>query len=110
MSVRKKKLSKSLRRFASEAQERVFWSVRQASDDVDWSSAERVLLPELKPSTVTISLNLSESLLSDLKLLAKKRAVPYQSLLKRFLAERVEAELRHAFQPSAHTGRLQSST
>jgi predicted DNA binding CopG/RHH family protein len=62
---------------------------------VDWGRAKLVSFPNLKPSTRTISLRLPESLIENLKVLANKRDVPYQSLLKIFLAERVEAELGH---------------
>ena len=65
-----------------------------SSDYIDWSSAKKAIFPRLKPSTKTISLRLPEILLEDLKYLANKRDVPYQSLLKVFLAERVEDELR----------------
>jgi predicted DNA binding CopG/RHH family protein len=80
--------------FRSEDRERDFWAEQDSSDYVDWSSAEKVVFPQLKPSTKTISLRLPEALLEDLKYLANKRDVPYQSLLKIYLAERVEDELR----------------
>jgi predicted DNA binding CopG/RHH family protein len=63
-------------------------------DFFDTSSARRVILPNLKPSVKTISIRLPEMMLEQLKLLANKRDVPYQSLLKMFLAERLDAELR----------------
>lgn len=78
--------------FASEAEERAFWETADSADYVDWSAAERVRLPNLKPSTATISLRLPESMLEELKVLANQRDVPYQSLLKVFLAERLAAE------------------
>ena len=80
--------------FDSEDQEGEFWATHDSTDYLDWSKARRVTLSSLKPSTKTISVRLPESLLDDLKLLANKRDVPYQSLLKVFLAERVEEELR----------------
>ena len=64
--------------------------------DMDWSNAETPSFPKLKPSTQTISLRLPEPLLDDLKRLANKRDVPYQSLLKTFLADRIEAEMHPA--------------
>lgn len=70
------------------------WSTHDSTDYVDWSQAQRVTFGRLKPSTQTISIRLPEALLDDLKLLANKRDVPYQSLLKIFLAERVAQELR----------------
>jgi len=81
-------------RFDNEAQEQEFWSTHDSTDYVDWSQATRVTFGRLKASTQTISLRLPEALLEDLKLLANKRDVPYQSLLKIFLAERVTQELR----------------
>jgi predicted DNA binding CopG/RHH family protein len=78
--------------FASEADERAFWQAHDTTEYVDWSRAERVRLPNLKPSTATISLRLPESMLEELKVLANQRDVPYQSLLKVFLAERLAAE------------------
>ncbi len=80
-------------KFNSEARERAFWADQDSTDNVDWSSAKKVVFPQLKPSTTTISLRLPETLLEELKYLANKRDVPYQSLLKIFLAERVEDEL-----------------
>ena len=78
--------------FASEAEERAFLEEHDTTDYVDWSVAEHVRLPNLKPSTATISLRLPEGMLEELKVLANQRAVPYQSLLKVFLAERLAAE------------------
>lgn len=85
---------KAVPEFRSEELERDFWAEHDSSDYLDWSSAEKVVFPQLKPSTKTISLRLPEALLEDLKYLANKRDVPYQSLLKIYLAERVEDELR----------------
>ncbi len=80
--------------FASEADERRFWETHDSVGYVDWSRASVVSLPNLKPSTETISLRLPAPLLSDLKALANKRDVPYQSLLKVFVADRVAEEWR----------------
>lgn len=85
---------KPIPEFDSEEQERQFWAEHDSTEYVDWSRAERRVLTRLKPSTKTISLRLPEALLEELKLLANKRDVPYQSLLKLYLAERVEKELR----------------
>ena len=85
---------KQIPRFDSEGQERDFWATHDSTEYVDWSTAKRVTLANLKPSTKTISIRLPESLLEELKLLANKRDVPYQSLLKLFLAERIAQELR----------------
>ncbi len=81
-------------KFESEDQERDFWATHDSTEYVDWSQARRVTFAHLKPSTKTIALRLPESLLEELKLLANKRDVPYQSLLKIFLAERVARELK----------------
>lgn len=90
----KKKPLKPTPRFDNEAQEQEFWSAHDSTDYVDWRKAQRVTFRRLKPSTQTISIRLPEALLEDLKVLANKRDVPYQSLLKIFLAERVAQELR----------------
>ena len=79
--------------FESEDAEREFWATHDSTEYVDWSRARPVTFPDLKPSTKTISLRLPEALLANLKMLAHKRDVPYQSLLKIFLAERIEQEL-----------------
>ena len=84
---------KSIPKFKNEDQEREFWSSHDSTEYIDWHDAERVILPNLKPSLKTISLRLPESLLNELKLLANKKDVPYQSLLKMFLAERIQFEL-----------------
>lgn len=78
--------------FKSEDAEREFWSSHDSTDFVDWSKAKRVVFPSLKPSTKTISLRLPESIIAALKVIANKRDVPYQSLLKVFLAEKIEEE------------------
>ncbi len=84
---------KKVPRFKSEDKERDFWAGANSSDYVDWSKAKRVVLPNLKPSLKTISLRLPEIMLAELKLLANKRDVPYQSLIKIFLSERLAKEL-----------------
>ncbi len=81
-------------KFKNEDEEREFWATHDSTEFVDWTEAKRVVLPNLKPSIKTISLRLPESMLEELKLLANKRDVPYQSLLKVFLAERIEEELK----------------
>jgi len=80
-------------KFKSEREERLFWSKRDSTDFFDWSKAKRAKFPELKPSTRTISLRLLQRLIDELKILANKRDIPYQSLLKSFLSERVKEEL-----------------
>ena len=80
--------------FASEDEERRFWADHDSTEFVDWAGVRPVVLSNLRPSTRTISLRLPEHMIEELKLLANKRDVPYQSLLKMFLAERIEDELR----------------
>ena len=87
-------MKKQLPKFKNEDQEREFWSSHDSTDYIDWDSAEELVLPNLKPSLKTISLRLPEHLLNELKFLANKKDVPYQSLLKMFLSERVHSELR----------------
>lgn len=87
-------MKKALPRFKSEEQEREFWASHDSTEFVDWRKGKRVALPNLKPSLQTISLRLPKPMLERLKLLANKRDVPYQSLLKMFLAERLKAELQ----------------
>jgi predicted DNA binding CopG/RHH family protein len=79
---------KPLPEFRTEAEERLFWEANDSSSHVDWSKAERVRLPNLKPSTTSISLRLPVSLLDSIKIAANKRDVPYQSLIKAWLAEK----------------------
>ena len=79
---------KSIPKFRSETQQRRFWETHDSSDYVDWSKAERVRLPNLKPSTTSISLRLPVTLLERIKVAANKRDVPYQSLIKTWLADK----------------------
>ena len=76
-------------RFASEAEERAYWERHDSSDHVDWGQARRVRMPNLKPSTISISLLVPVGLLERIKMEANRRAVPYQSLIKIWLAEKV---------------------
>src|SRR5688572_5695990 len=94
---------KRIPQFRTEEQEREFWSTRDSADYVDWSQAREVTLPNLRPSLKTISLRLPAALLAELKLIANKRDVPYQSLLKTFLAERVREELTAATRRTTRT-------
>ncbi len=77
-------------KFDDEAEERQFWETHDSSDYVDWSKAKQVSLPNLKPTTTSISLRLPSSLLDQIKIAANKRDVPYQSLIKTWLAEKVK--------------------
>ena len=86
-------MRKRIPKFKSEDKEREYWAKQDSTDVLDWKKAKKVVLPNLKPSVKTISLRLPESMLEELKLLANKRDVPYQSLLKIFLSERIDEEL-----------------
>ena len=81
---------KPIPKFESEADERAFWETHDSGDYVAWDNAVRVRLPNLKPSTTAISLRLPVPLLERIKIAANKRDVPYQSLIKTWLAEKME--------------------
>jgi predicted DNA binding CopG/RHH family protein len=83
-----RKKAKTIPKFRNEAEERRFWETHDSGDHIDWSKAERVRLPNLKPSTTSISLRLPVTLLDRIKVAANKRDVPYQSLIKTWLAEK----------------------
>lgn len=95
MSKRKEKKAK-IPNFENEEQEQAFWATHDSADYIDWQQAERVRLSNLQPTTRTISIRLPETMIERLKMLANKRDIPYQSLLKIFVAERLEKELRGA--------------
>ncbi len=80
-------------KFKTEAEERKFWEEHDSADYLDWSKAEKVSMPNLKPSTKTISLRLPESLLESIKIEANRRDMPYQSLIKAWLADDVKQNL-----------------
>ena len=79
--------------FSLEEEERKFWENNDSADYIDWAKDQKTILPNLRPSTKTISIRLPEMMLQELKLLANKRDIPYQSLLKLFLSEKIEQEL-----------------
>lgn len=83
---------KQIPKFKNEEEERDFWLKHDSSDYIDWAEAKSVSFPNLKPSTQSISLRLPKNLLEDIKVLANKKDVPYQSLMKIYLSERVEEE------------------
>ncbi len=83
---------RKLPKFKNEKDEFAFWANHDSTEYVDYSKAKRILFPKLKPSTRTISIRLPESLIEHLKVLANKRDLPYQSLLKMYLIEKVEQE------------------
>ncbi len=87
-------MRKRLPKLAGEDRERDFWATHDSTAYLDWKKAKRLTLPNLKPSLKTISIRLPASMIEDLKGLANQRDVPYQSLLKVFLAERIDRELR----------------
>lgn len=78
--------------FKNEDKERAFWAKTDSSEVLDWSQAKRVLFPNLRPTTQAISLRLPVSMLDELRQLANQRDVPYQSLIKVFLRERIDME------------------
>ena len=85
---------KKIPKFKNEDEERTFWAIHDSTEYINWKKAKKVTLPNLKPSVKSISLRLPESMIEELKLLANKKDVPYQSLLKIFLAERIGEELK----------------
>jgi predicted DNA binding CopG/RHH family protein len=89
-------MKKKIPKFKSEDQEQEFWSREDSIEYVDWKKAKRMLMPNLKPSTRKISLRLPELMIEELKLLANKRDIPYQSLMKVYLADRIQHELKTA--------------
>ena len=84
------KALKPIPKFTSEAQERKFWEKNDSTEYVDWLKAQRAVFPNLKPSTKTISLRLPQHLLDSIKSAANSRDVPYQSLMKVWLQEKVQ--------------------
>ena len=87
-------MQKPIPKFENEDEEREFWAKQDSTEYLDWGQAERIVFPKLKPATKTISLRMSESMLNELKLLANKMDVPYQSLIKVYLRERIDKDLR----------------
>lgn len=86
-------MPKQIPEFENEDEEREFWATHDSTEYLDWDKAERAVFPKLKPSTKTISLRMPESMLNEIRLLANKRDIPYQSLIKVFLKERIDSEL-----------------
>ena len=85
------KQAKAIPKFTSEAEERAYWEKHDSTEHLDWSKARKVALPNLKPSTKTISLRLPQHLLDSLKVAANARDVPYQSLIKVWLQEKLKS-------------------
>ena len=92
MPERTSKKKTHVPRFRTEDQERAFWAEHDATDYFDWDRAVQPPFPNLKPSTTSISIRLPTSMLDELKSLANKRDVPYQSLMKLYLADRINRE------------------
>ena len=92
MPMPKRGTNRMIPQFESAAAEDAFWSMADSAESVDWERAVPLRFPQLKPTSTAISVRLPEALLMDLKVLANERDVPYQSLLRLFLAERVAVE------------------
>lgn len=84
---------KTIPKFKNEDEERDFWSTHDSTDYVDWSKAKKIRFTNLRPSVRSISLRLPEALLERIKVLANRNDIPYQSLMKVYLSERVEKEM-----------------
>ena len=88
-------MSKQLKvapKFSNEAEEQAFWEKNDSTDYLDWTKAKRFVLPNLKPTTKTISLRLPQHLLDSIKAAANSRDVPYQSLIKVWLNEKLRSQ------------------
>ena len=88
------KNQKKIPKFKSDKEERDFWAKSDSIEYIDWSRSEKVLYPDLKPSVRSISIRLPEMMIKELKQQANKRDIPYQSLIKMYLQERIENEIR----------------
>lgn len=89
-----KKLKK-LPKFKSESEERKFWKSHDTTDYFDWSKAKKATFANLKPSVKSISIRLPEAMLNELKIIANKKDIPYQSLMKIFISEKIREEQTH---------------
>ena len=85
------KQPKAVPKFASEAEERAFWETHDSTEYLDWSKSQKAVLPNLKPTTKTISLRLPQHLPDSFKAAANARDVPYQSLIKVWLHEKLRS-------------------
>lgn len=88
------KTKKKVPEFKNETEERRFWEKHDSTDYIDYSKAKSVSFPNLKPSTKTISIRLPEFLIEKLKIIANKKDIPYQSLIKLYLAEKTESDMK----------------
>ena len=87
----KQTTKQAIPKFKTEAQVRAYWEAHDSTDHVDWSKAQKVKLPNLRPTTKTISLRLPQHLLDSIKVAANARDVPYQSLIKVWLQEKLHS-------------------
>jgi predicted DNA binding CopG/RHH family protein len=85
---------KEIPKHKTEDDEREFWAENDSTEYIDWEKSDPVIMPNLKPTTRTISIRISASMLDKIRLVANKRDVPYQSLIKSFLQERINEELK----------------
>jgi predicted DNA binding CopG/RHH family protein len=92
-------MPKQIPEFKNEDEEREFWAEHDSTEYLNWDQAERVAFPKLKPPTKTISLRIPESMLNEIRVLANERDVPYQSLIKVFLQERIDNEFHRQSTP-----------
>lgn len=106
----KKSLKKKIPSFKSESAERKFWETHDSTEYLDWSQASHVIFPNLKLSTETISLRLPQSMLNEIKLLANKRDIPYQSLMKVFLRNQLDSEMSQRPLASSNVQRQKNSS
>jgi len=89
-----KKDLKNIPKLADEDQEREFWEHEDSTEYINWDDAEVISFPKLKPSTRTISLRLPEAMLNQIRQIANKQDVPYQSFIKMILKERIDREFK----------------
>ena len=80
-------------KFKSEQEEKLFWESHDSSEYLDWDDAKLVVMPKLKPTVKSISIRMPQIMLDELKLIANKQDVPYQSYIKMILSERINQEL-----------------
>jgi len=88
-------MKKKIPKFKSEAEERRFWQKHDSSEYINWDEAEIAVLPKLKPSVKSISIRMPEMMLNQIKVMANKKDVPYQSFIKTILSERIRQELHN---------------
>lgn len=93
------KEQKEIPNFQSETEEREFWAKRDSTEFIDWTAAESVALPNLKPTMKTVSLRMPEFIIDELRMIARKRDISYQALIKVFIKERIDQEHRQRALP-----------